>query len=128
MTAPANFLTVNDPCLNIGGPTDLLLVGDSFERAYTWQVADPPPECCEFSPADFTGYTPTADVLDAAGLVLDTFTVTPSPGDTTGTFTVSLTSAQVDAGLAAAAVRWRLRITAGSITRTLVYALFTVTA
>lgn len=115
----------------IGGVCDILRVGDSFERAYGWDVPDTDPisgnEICEYVPADFTGYTPQAHVLDKNDVILETFLVLPNPGDVTGTFTVSLTPAQVTTALRDLAVRWTLAVTSGSVKRTLIYAPFKIT-
>ena len=124
------FPTANKADTSIGGPCDILLVGDSFERKYIWKVPDPtetPDSCCKFDLADFTGYIPAAAVLDANNVVLEAMTVVPNPGDATGAFTVSLLPSQVTTALRTSAVRWRLTITSGSVTKTLIYSPFKVT-
>lgn len=110
----------------IGSVGDPLLVGDSFERSYCWKCHTAPPDC-GFEPVDYTGYVPTARILDADGNVLDTFTVTPDPGDDTGTFTVVLTPAQTTTTLRDNATTWTLTVTYASVNKTLIKAPFTVT-
>lgn len=104
----------------IGGPDSPLVAGNSFDREYIFEDLDG-------LAADFTGYLPTAEVKDKDGVVLETFTVTPAPGDATGTFRVVLLNSQT-AALVDVAVSWHLTISSGSVTRTLICADFTVTA
>ncbi len=105
----------------IGADGDLLIVGDSFDRSYLWEDFE------DGTAADFTGYVPTGEVVDSSGTVLVTLTVTPSPGDTTGTFRVQATATNTTT-LGASANTWRLRITLGAVTRTLICAPFTVSS
>jgi len=57
---------------------DILVEGDRFEREVTWADDD------TGDAINFTGWTPTSEVRDVDGLLLATFTITPSPGDGTG--------------------------------------------
>lgn len=102
-------------------PDDVVTVGDSFARSFAVQEADPP---CAF--ADFTGYVPAFEVLDGAGAVLVTGTVLPSPGDVTGTFAATLTTADTIT-LGEGVFHYRLRIVQGAVTKTLFCGPFTVT-
>lgn len=106
--------------VSIGQTGDPLYVGDSFERLYTWLD--------ETGLINFSSYVPTADILDESGLVVGTGTVTPDPGDVTGAFQVVFTNAETVVGLVGVATHWRLRITSGAVTRTLIKALFTLQA
>lgn len=128
---PPEFPTEScDPRVAIGGACEILRVGDSLEKSVGWDipVIDPGTgnETCDFTPADFTGYIPTAVVLDKDDVVLAVMTVLPNPGDATATFVVTLTQAQVTTALRDNAVRWSLSIALGGVKRTLIYAAFTV--
>lgn len=90
-----------------GNPkTSKLLVGAYFSREYTWEDFDTK------DPANFTGWTPTAFAVDANNVMVGVaFDVTPSPGDLTGTFRVTIpvtTTAMRDD-----AVKWRFDIVNG---------------
>ncbi len=93
---------------------DLVIAGDRFQKRFV--VEDPTPPDCD--PADFTGFTPAFELLDAAGVVVITGTVTPTPGDATGTFTAALTAAQTTglilAGTTVRDLAYRLRIDDGA--------------
>ena len=108
----AQFFPVSDPDLAIGGPNGRLFVGDSFDRQYDWLAFDG--ATCSDVPVDFTGFTIIAEILDSANVVLDTFTVTPSVGDTTGIFELHLDDTQTTTTLRDDAVNWRMRITDGT--------------
>ena len=109
---PAEIPTKSDnggcPTVSIGLVGDLLLVGNSFERTYCWEDHDFDPDVvdssCDFEPIDFTNYNVAAQIFDANGIVVETFAVTPNPGDATGCFTVSLTPAQTTTTLRDTAV------------------------
>lgn len=129
--APSEFPTATDHRLNFGVDSEkLLLVGHSVQGSFGWdvpvidEVTGLP--TCEFEPADFTGYTPEAVVLDVDDAVLATMTVTPSEGDDTGTFGVFLADTLVTEDLKANAVRWRLSIDSGTTKVALAYARFKV--
>ena len=93
--------------VNLGDePDDLITVGDSY--AHRFRVED----VVDGSPANFTGFTPSFDIIDAAGSVILSGTVTPAVGDTTGEFLVALTAAQTTT-LGEAQNAFRLRIDDG---------------
>ena len=119
------FFPLTDLKLSIGGPNGLLLLGSSFDRVYDWLGFV---DCAE-DPVDFTGFTIIAEILDSTKAVLDTFTVTPSAGDTTGIFALHLDDTQVDANLQANATHWQLRITDGTpaVNHLLIFTSFKVT-
>lgn len=114
MPLPPPHGTYSEPLLGIGNPQsliqDILLTTDSFDRDIAWRLPDPNDCKAPYLPADFTGYTPLAEILDADGNIVETFTVTPLVGDATGTFSYSLTPAQTTPALAAVAVSWRFRL------------------
>ena len=87
-------------------PLDLVTVGDFFQHRF---IVQDPDDC---TLADFSGYTPAFDILDSAGAIVLSGTVVPSPGDNTGTFLVSLTTAQTTT-LGEANYAYRLRIDDG---------------
>lgn len=131
---PSESPTATDPRFNLGVDSDkLLLVGHSVQAAFGWDTparnADGLPTC-EWVPADFSGYTPEAAVLDADDNVLATMTVTTAVDafDTegTGTYSIFLAGTDVDEALKAAAVRWRLSIDSGTTKVALIYARFKV--
>ena len=131
---PIDLATIDTPCdpeLDIGMRCDIVKIGDEVDKIGGWDTSRIDPETlletCEWDPADFTGYVPTAFVLDAAGVELAEFVVTPAIGDATGDFRFVLAGALVDAALRGAAVRWCFKLTAGAKTFTLVYARFQVT-
>jgi len=125
------FSTQTGPDFDVGGPCDVLRVGDSFERTFGWDKPKVDPETgedtCDWEPVDFTGYSPVAELLDKDDNVLLSLDVTPNPGDDTGDFTYIMTPAQNTQAIADAVVRWTSRITAGSVTKTLFYARFNIT-
>ena len=125
MTDPSEFPTARDSRFDLGY-REVLLVEHSIQAAFGWDVPVLDPETslptCEWEPADFTGYTPEAVILDADDVVLATMTVTPALGDDTATFAVFLADTAVDEDLKAAAVRWRLSIDSGTTKVVLVYA------
>ena len=120
-------LPSSDPKFDIGGVNGLLLVGKSFDQIYDFFAFEGPPDCSEV-PIDFTGFTMSADILDSANVVLDTFTVTPSAGDATGSLRLQLSTSQTTTALRDNAVMWRLQQTAvGTVDQPIIYAKFTVT-
>ena len=120
-----DFFPKTDPVLDIGGPNGPLLLGQSFDRTYNFTAFDG--TTCADVPVDFTGFTLIAEILDASDAVLDTFTVTPSAGDATGSFDIHLDDSQVDAALQAGSVRWKFRmIDGGPTNEALIYANFRV--
>lgn len=107
---------------HIDGVGDKLLVGESFQQTYRWEDFDD-----DTLVADFTGYVPTANAIDAAGTLVGTaFTVTPSPGDALGEFTVVIDNTQTTAAMRDNAVAWVLSITLGTVTKFLICAPFNV--
>ncbi len=77
---------------------------------------------------DFTGFTLIGEIVDASGTVLDTFTVTPSVGDATGSFDLHLDDSQTTTALRDSAVKWKFRmIDGGSTNELLLYNNFKVT-
>lgn len=86
---------------------DFVLVGDQF--VHRFKVQDP----IDCTDADFTGFTPAFEILDSAGAVVETGTVTPSPGDATGEFLVVLTDTQTTT-LGEVELAYRLRIDDGA--------------
>lgn len=129
MPVPPPNGTYSVPELGIGNSEsqiqNALFVGNSFlGRTVAWEVPDPA-DCASTLPANFTDYTPVAEILDATGAVVETLTVTPAVGDITGVFTVELSSAQTTAALAAAGKQWRFDITSAAPSRdTLIIAPF----
>ena len=73
---------------------------------------------------DFSGWIPSFDVVDSNGTLLETASVTPSPGDTTGIFTPTLTTTQTTGLLGKNT--YRLAITSGADRHTLACGLFIV--
>ncbi len=121
-----DFFPKTDEVLDIGSANGPLLVGQSFDRSYNFTAFDG--VTCSDVPVDFTGFTLIAEILDATDAVLDTFTVTPSAGDTTGSFDLHLDDSQVDAALRTSSVRWKFRMVDGGPTNeALIYANFKVT-
>lgn len=116
--------TTDDVAIGVP-PCDVLRVGDSLEKKFGWDIQED--DSCEWTPADFTGYIPTAVVLDINDVVLENMGVIPNPGDATGDFIVTLKPDQTTAALRDAAVRWSLTIELGSIKKTLIYARFLIT-
>lgn len=114
MPLPPPHGTHSEPLLGIGNPQsllqDTLYTTDSFDRFIEWRLPDPVDCKAPYLPADFTGYTPLAEILDSDGAVVETLTVSPIVGDATGKFDLSLTPAQTAPTLAAAGVLWRFRL------------------
>ena len=132
MTDVANFPTACDPRLNRGVDCEnLVLVGHSVTLEIGWDTPAIDPETgnetCSFEPADFTGYTPEAVVLDVDDNIVATFDVTPAAGDDTGTFVIFLADTEVTESLRDTAVRWRFSVESGTTKVPLVYAQFKVT-
>lgn len=126
MALPDFFPKTNEE-LNIGDANGLLVVGQSFDRTYSVTSFVGEPTCAD-EPTTFVGFNMFADIVDASGVVLDTFTVTPSVGDTTGSFDLHLDPDQVTASLRANAVKWKFRMEdGGTMNELLIYANFKVT-
>ena len=105
----------------IDGVGDRLLVGESFQQTYLWEDFD------DATPADFSGYIPTAFAIDAAGAQVGAaFAVTPSPGDAIGAFTVVIDNTVTTAAMRDDAVAWVLQITLTTVTKFLICAPFSV--
>jgi len=115
MPIPPDHGTYSIPELGLGTSGSLLkpafIVGNSLDEPVTWLLPDPADCDAPKVPADFTGYVPVAEIHDASGAVVQTITVTPSVGDATGIFNISLTPAQTTQALADTGVEWRFRIT-----------------
>ncbi len=121
-----DFFPKTDEFLNIGDANGPLLVGQSFDRSYNFTSFNG--TTCKDEATDFTGFTLIAEILDASDVVLDTFTVTPSAGDATGSFDLHLDDTQVDAALRTSSVKWKFRmIDGGPTNEALIYANFKVT-
>ncbi len=88
-------------------PDDLVTVGDSFTHRF--RVEDP----TDCAPADFTGFTPSFEILDNTGTLVLAGTVLPVVGDVTGEFLVNLTAANTTT-LGESSNAYRLRITDGA--------------
>ncbi len=96
----------------LDGVGDRLLVGESFQRTYRWEDFDDATLV-----ADFTGFVPTAQAIDSSNVLVGTpFTVTPSPGDAFGEFTVAIADTQTTTTMRDNAVAWTLSITLGAVT------------
>lgn len=121
-----DFFPKTDEELDIGGANGLLLVGQSFDVTHNFTSFAAEPICADEA-ADFTGFNVFAEILDASGAVLDTFTVTPSAGDATGSFDFHLDDTQVTTTLRANAVKWKFRMVDGVTNQALIYANFKVT-
>lgn len=122
-----DFFPKTDEEFDIGSANGLLLVGQSFDRTFTFTSFVGGTTCSDV-PVDFTGFTMIGEILDAADAVLDTFTVTPSAGDATGSFDLHLDPAQVNAALRTSAVRWKFRMEdGGTLNELLLYNNFKVT-
>lgn len=120
-----DFFPRTDEELNIGDANGLLLVGQSFDRTLSFVSFNG--TTCKDEPTTFLGFTMIAEILDATGAVLDTFTVTPSAGDATGSFDFHLDDSQVTTTLMASAVKWKFRMVDGVTNQALIYAGFKVT-
>lgn len=105
--------------LTIGGPGDQITAGDTWQRSFPRTD----PQTCV--PVDFTGWTPVAEVVDSGGTVLETATVTPSPGDDTGIFLVELTPAQT--AVVPGTNTLRLRVSLGGDVKTTFCATYIIT-
>jgi len=101
-------------------PLRLITVGDDFYHPFTVK------EEISCLAADFTGWTPAFEILDAVGIVLQTGTVTPAAGDATGIFVAQLTAAQTTA-LGEGTFAYRLRITNAPAVNTLLCGPFRLT-
>lgn len=123
-----DFFPKTDEEFDIGGPNGLLVVGQSFDRTYSFtQFAIVDGDCVD-EPVTFVGFTLIAEIIDAAGTVLDTFAVDPSAGDTTGSFDLHLDDTQVTESLRTSAVKWKFRmIDGGPTNELLLYNNFKVT-
>ena len=119
-----DFFPKTDEALNIGDANGLLLVGQSFDRTLSFVSFNG--ATCSDEATDFTGFTMVAEILDTADAVLDTFTVTPSAGDATGSFDFHLDDTQVTTTLRASAVKWKFRMVDGVTNQALIYAGFKV--
>ena len=125
MALPDFFPKTNEE-FDIGGPNGLLIVGQSFDRTYNFTAFDG--STCSNEAVDFTGFTLIGEIVDASGTVLDTFTVTPSVGDATGSFDLHLDDSQTTTALRDSAVKWKFRmIDGGSTNELLLYNNFKVT-
>jgi hypothetical protein len=125
-----DFFPKTDQVFDIGGPNGLLLVGQSFDRSFSFKslVKALDSSTCGLESADFTGFTLVGDIVDAGNAVLASFTVTPSAGDATGVFALHLDPADVTTSLRDDAVKWKFRMVYGSVTnKLLIYANFKVT-
>lgn len=120
-----DFFPKTDEALNIGDANGPLLVGQSFDRTYNFTSFNG--STCSDEATDFTGFNLVAEIVDSSNAVLDTFTVTPSIGDATGSFDLHLDAAQVDAALRTSSVKWKFRMVGGSVNELLIYANFKVT-
>ena len=122
-----DFFPKTDEEFDIGSANGLLIVGQSFDRTFSFTTFVGEPTCADEA-VDFTGFTMIGEIIDAAGVVLDTFTVTPSAGDATGSFDLHLDPAQVDAALRTSAVKWKFRMEdGGTLNELLLYNNFKVT-
>jgi len=84
---------------------DGVTAGDVFRRRFR-VVDDDTGE-----PADFTGFTPSFQILGTDGSVIETGTVEPSSGDDSGEFIGALTASQTAlATIADVVTAYRLRI------------------
>ena len=120
-----DFFPKTDEEFNIGDANGPLLVGQSFDRTYNFTSFDG--TTCKDEPTDFTGFNLFGDIVDVAGTVLDTFAVTPTIGDATGSFDLHLDAAQVTTTLRSSAVKWKFRMVGGSTNELLIFANFKVT-
>lgn len=121
MTLPVDLGPTAD--LPIGGPDDRLFINDSFDRIYEWVFQTD----CVDGPVDFTGFTVTGHILDSSNTTIQTFEVTPSVGDATGTFALHLDTSATGGAIAANAIAWQLRIAGGDIDQPIVHSAFTIT-
>lgn len=121
-----DFFPKTDEEFDIGSANGLLIVGQSFDRTYTFTQFNG--ATCSDEPVTFVGFTMIAEIIDAAGVVLDTFAVDPSVGDLTGSFDLHLDDSQVTASLRANSVKWKFRmIDGGPTNELLLYNNFKVT-
>lgn len=116
MALPDFFPKTNEE-FDIGSANGLLIVGQSFDRTYSFTQFNG--ETCSDEPVTFVGFTMIAEIIDAAGVVLDTIAVDPSVGDATGSFDLHLDDSQVTASLRTNAVKWKFRMTDGGPTNEL---------
>jgi hypothetical protein len=121
-----DFFPKTDEEFDIGSANGLLVVGQSFDRTFTFTQFNG--ATCADEPVEFDGFTMIGEVIDSAGVVLDTFTVDPSAGDSTGSFDLHLDDSQVTTSLRDSAVRWKFRmVDGGSTNELLLYNNFKVT-
>lgn len=100
------------------GSDDRIIAGDTWTRDLVFT------DSSTKIAVDFTGWTPVFEVIDSSGTLLETGSVSPSPGDTTGIFEVTLSTAQTTALLGTNT--FRLAITFGADRHTLVCGPFVV--
>ena len=120
-----DFFPKTDEEFDIGGPNGLLVVGQSFDRTFIFTAFSG--GTCADEPVDFTGFNMIGEIVDASGTVLDTFTVTPSAGDATGSFDLHLDDDQTTTALRDSAVKWKFRMVDGVTNELLLYNNFKVT-
>lgn len=100
--------------------------GEQITAGDTWTISPIWKEKLSGELIDFTGWTPVGTVEDADGNVLETATVTPSPGDATGSFTIVLSTTQT-ANLVGTNKLVLVITAAGPLQKTLICSPFTVT-
>ena len=127
MTTVAELGPSTDPALAIGGPNDLLFVGQSFDRTYEW--LQPAPDCDDpDEPISFLGFTIAAEILDSTNAVIGTFAVDSSVGDETGSINLHLDPGDTTTTLRDNAVKWQVRaFNGGTVNNVLIYVDFKVT-
>ena len=91
----------------IGGPGDILVAGNTFDREYQWEDFD------DQQLGNFTGFDAIAEVfaLTAPAVALITAIVSPTPGDVTGRFRIVFSSTDTTALGGVTGLKWRLVIT-----------------
>jgi hypothetical protein len=103
-----------------------LPTGEQITAGDTWTISPIWREKISGDLIDFTGWTPVATVVDADKVVLETAVVTPSPGDATGSFTLTLSTTQT-ANLVGTNTLKLVLTAAGPLQATLICSPFTVT-
>ena len=127
MTDVVDLGVVTDSALAIGGPNDLLFVGQSFDRTYAW--LEPADDCADpEQPLNFTGFTIAAEILDSTNAVIGTFAVDSSVGDATASVDLHLDPGDTTTTLRDNAVKWQIRaFNGGTVNNILIYVEFKVT-
>ena len=121
--------TIPTTSVEFGGkPEDRIIAGDSYDRTLLFTDVSVTPNV----PIDFTGWTQSGEFIDEDGSVIagTSVTVTPDPGDATGTIRIQVTAAvtTILLGSGDGKSRLALRGTFGAERKTWICGNFTVEA